>query len=182
MQFIKGDLLLNHEDEDDIEDVAKALLETGREQPSLDYEIIISNPPYISTSAFQRTTAASVRKYEPKLALVPPPSLEERDVEEEDGDLFYSRIYDMADICDTKLILFEVADMEQACRVAEMAYGRWEHVEIWRDDPGAEDGEAEYVHLNWQGQHKVRVWGKGNGRSVVVYRASDAERYINRGQ
>lgn len=36
--------------------------------------ILLSNPPYISPTQFTNgTTARSVRKYEPKLALVPPP-------------------------------------------------------------------------------------------------------------
>jgi hypothetical protein len=37
------------------------------------FSIIISNPPYISSSSFARETTRSVRLYEPKLALVPDP-------------------------------------------------------------------------------------------------------------
>jgi hypothetical protein len=37
------------------------------------FSIIISNPPYISSSAFARETTRSVRLHEPKLALVPDP-------------------------------------------------------------------------------------------------------------
>lgn len=137
------------------------------------YEIIVSNPPYISSSAFRRTTAASVRKFEPKLALVPPStdfhlhstsSTSKQTID--DGDIFYPRVLEIAAECDAKLVLVEVADMEQACRVAAMAAG-W-NVEIWRDDPAArgESGE-EYVGVGGEGGRKVRVLGTGNGRSVL---------------
>lgn len=36
------------------------------------WDILISNPPYISPSAYWKTTTRAVRKFEPKLALVPP--------------------------------------------------------------------------------------------------------------
>lgn len=37
------------------------------------WDILISNPPYISPQAFDHTTTRSVKRYEPRLALVPPP-------------------------------------------------------------------------------------------------------------
>jgi methylase of polypeptide subunit release factors len=40
-------------------------------RPLGDFDIIISNPPYISRSSFLSTTSYSVQKYEPHLALVP---------------------------------------------------------------------------------------------------------------
>lgn len=146
-------------------------IQTNRSNPS--YEIIISNPPYISSSAFRRTTAASVRKFEPKLALVPPstdsglfPSGSANNHSVDDGDIFYPRVLEIAAECDAKVVLVEVADMEQACRVAAMADG-W-HVEIWRDDPAAR-GESgkEFVGVGGEGGRQVRVCGTGNGRSVL---------------
>lgn len=146
-------------------------IQTNRSNPS--YEIIISNPPYISSSAFRRTTAASVRKFEPKLALVPPstdsglfPSGSANNHSVDDGDIFYPCVLEIAAECDAKVVLVEVADMEQACRVAAMADG-W-HVEIWRDDPAAR-GESgkEFVGVGGEGGRQVRVCGTGNGRSVL---------------
>lgn len=175
IQFIQADLLAG---EDDPSYFANALNGVrGRSHPMLDYEIIVSNPPYISSSAFRRTTAASVRKFEPKLALVPPtvepssmpPSCTEPN-SQDDGDIFYPKLLDICDMLDTKVVLFEVADMEQARRVAAMALGRWQTVEIWRDDPGVSGCEEEFVRVGWEDMHKVRVIGQGNGRSVVAYR------------
>lgn len=172
IQFVQADLLAG---EDDDSNLANALLRLkGRDEPNLDYEVLISNPPYISSSSFRRTTAASVRKYEPKLALVPrntaPPTTPEYSTEcnsLDDGDIFYPKLLEICDKLNTKVVLFEVADMEQASRVAAMAIGRWENIEIWRDDPGASTSEEEFVQI---GMHQVRVVGQGNGRSVVAYR------------
>jgi methylase of polypeptide subunit release factors len=143
---------------------------------------LISNPPYISTSAFRRTTSASVRKYEPKLALVPPvPHSSAGQADEDDGDLFYPKLYELATMLDTKVVLFEVADMEQAIRVAGLAGDHWEAVEIWRDDPGADGVEEESVNVGeGEGMRWVDVRGVGNGRSVVAYR-SDGSRWLGRG-
>lgn len=167
IQFIQSDVLA-----DDPDDFAEPLLNLkGREPPMLDYEIITCNPPYISSSAYRQTTEASVRKYEPKLALVPPsertiPGLDNTTKENKanDGDLFYPKLLEIAGLCDTRVILFEVADMEQACRVASMVDSFGWPVEIWRDDPEASNGE-EFVDFNGS---KIRVFGQGNGRSVVV--------------
>ncbi|KAI9827988.1 MAG: hypothetical protein M1819_006831 [Sarea resinae] len=39
-----------------------------------EWDVIISNPPYISPEGYKRTTSRSVRNFEPRLALVPPSS------------------------------------------------------------------------------------------------------------
>lgn len=68
-------------------------------------------------------------------------------------------------------MLFEVADMEQAIRVAGLAGEDWEAVEIWRDDPGAGGDEVEFVDVGeGEGRRRVDVRGVGNGRSVVAYK------------
>jgi methylase of polypeptide subunit release factors len=51
-----------------IHDILTSLL-----RPLSDFTIIISNPPYISQSAFGKETTRSVRNWEPRLALVPDP-------------------------------------------------------------------------------------------------------------
>ena len=82
---------------------------------------------------------------------------------------------------DTKVVLYEVADMEQAIRVAGLAGDHWEAVEIWRDDPGASEGEVEFVGVGeGEGRRRVDVRGVGNGRSVVAYRG-DGLRWLGRG-
>jgi len=162
MQFVQADILA---DEHSSSSVMSKLREINPAKPK--YDVLISNPPYISSAAFRITTAASVRRYEPKLALVPPHSPSQQIVE--DGDAFYPKLYDNAKLVNSRVVLFEVADMEQACRVAAMADKHWATVEIWRDDPGANVGETEYADVEHGNQQKVRVRGKGNGRSVVAY-------------
>lgn len=162
LRFVQADILA---DEDSSSSVMSKLRDINPAQPN--YEVLISNPPYISSAAFRITTAASVRRYEPKLALVPPHSPTQHVVE--DGDAFYPKLYDIAKSVGSKVVLFEVADMEQACRVAAMAGEHWATVEIWRDDPSAAVGETEYADAGHGERRSVRVRGQGNGRSVVAY-------------
>ncbi|KAJ9630817.1 hypothetical protein H2203_001342 [Taxawa tesnikishii (nom. ined.)] len=134
------------------------------------WDILISNPPYISPQAFNRTTSRSVRNFEPKLALVPSPQPISSPIDP--GDVFYPRLLTIAKAVDAKLVLFEVADLEQAQRVASMVQkeGIWERTEIWRDDPTtSEEGWSENVANNGT-DDSVLVRGRGNGRSVVASR------------
>lgn len=168
MRFVQADILADDESSSSVLNVLRDI-----SSDKLNYEVLISNPPYISSAAFRITTAASVRRYEPKLALVPPHSPTQQIVE--DGDAFYPKLYDIAKSVNSKVVLFEVADMEQACRVAAMADKHWAIVEIWRDDPSATDGETEYVGIGYEDRRRVRVRGQGNGRSVVAYTAEGSQ-------
>ena len=170
LQFLQADILANHNDASSVSNKLQNMQE--EKSCSLNYDIMISNPPYISTSAFRQTTSASVRKHEPKLALVPPVPLASTDqVPQDDGDLFYPKLYELATRFNTKVVLFEVADMEQALRVAGMAGDDWEVVEVWRDDPDAGGGEVENVNIGaGAARRRVVVKGVGNGRSVVACR------------
>jgi methylase of polypeptide subunit release factors len=168
MQFVQADVLA---DDNSSSSVMSKLRDTISVKP--DYDVLISNPPYISSAAFRITTAASVRRYEPKLALVPPHSPTKQIVE--DGDAFYPKLYDIAKAVNSKVVLFEVADMEQACRVAAMADEHWATVEIWRDDPGATVGETGYADVGHVDRQRIRVRGHGNGRSVVAYTAEGSQ-------
>jgi methylase of polypeptide subunit release factors len=126
------------------------------------WDILISNPPYISPSAFWKTTTRSVRGFEPKLALVPPRGFKQTDTEQ--GDRFYPRLLEIARDVEAKVVLLEVADMEQALRVAQRAQNLdiFDGVEIWREQPDATgDTKAE------QG---FAVVGQGNARSVLCWR------------
>lgn len=180
MQFFHADILAEHSNPSSV--ISKLRKLQGTSTTSSNYDIMISNPPYISTSAFRRTTSASVRQYEPKLALVPPVPLScTAQVSEDDGDLFYPKLYELAGKLDTKVVLFEVADMEQAIRVAGMADDKWDVLEIWRDDPGSRGGEVEFVDVGeGDGRRRVGVRGVGNGRSVVAYKG-EGSRWLGRG-
>lgn len=128
-------------------------------------DILISNPPYISSKSFRATSARSVRCFEPKFALVPPVSpLTTSDF---DGDVFYPRLLEIADKMRAKVFLAEVADLEQATRVASMILETkaWQHVEIWRDWP--REGPEEVVTAAGS---ELALRGTGHGRSVFAFR------------
>lgn len=134
------------------------------------WDILISNPPYISPKAFDQTTTRSVKRYEPKLALVPRKSSSSNRYGIDPGDIFYPRLLDIAKDVDAQVVLFEVADLEQAIRVASMMQrqGIWTAIEIWRDDPvHADEGDVEPDASIPSG---INVVGSGNGRSVFAYR------------
>ncbi|KAK6420845.1 hypothetical protein LTR95_016888 [Oleoguttula sp. CCFEE 5521] len=136
------------------------------------FDILISNPPYISSNSFLRTTAASVRRYEPKLALVPRPPAGNESTEN-DGDAFYQHLLQHAEDVQAKIVLFEVAGLNQAKRVASLtvAQGIWNTIEIWRDDPTPKDDELQVITID---QHNVRIIGSGHGRSVFAWRGVGA--------
>ncbi|KAK4453172.1 S-adenosyl-L-methionine-dependent methyltransferase [Podospora aff. communis PSN243] len=137
-------------------------------------DIIISNPPYISRASFNTTTSRSVRIHEPRLALVP----EHQDISFQlncqPEDVFYARVLLLAKELKgyPKMILFEVADLEQAERVIRlvrrdgMLRGWYDVVEIWRDWP---DGKREdRVVRGGEGEIPVVVRGIGEGRVVYL--------------
>lgn len=140
------------------------LLPYLREKKHRFWDVIISNPPYISPKQFYKTTARSVRKFEPRLALVPGlsgPQLPD----DEQADLFYPRLSYIANQVGAKVLLMEVGDLDQAKRVAKLVKtsGVWDGVEIWRDEPGALDGDDGMVD-------GVLIKGRGNVRSVMCWK------------
>ncbi|KAJ5903714.1 hypothetical protein N7504_006097 [Penicillium tannophilum] len=85
-------------------------------------DLLISNPPYISTADFRNgTTSRSVRRFEPQLALVPPNTPQS---EMPDGcnveDVFYHRILTLFLQSRAKLTVLECGDIMQARRVVAM--------------------------------------------------------------
>ncbi|KAF2491521.1 S-adenosyl-L-methionine-dependent methyltransferase [Lophium mytilinum] len=150
------------------------------------WPVLICNPPYISPDEFVRTTSRSVREFEPKTALIPPVNSQGQHIDQ--ADTFYPRLLELANTHRTMVVLFEVADMAQALRVAQMAksYRKpwdethatnktlrdsirsgdlWDSIEIWRDQPGQarENGVPEVID-------GFQVAGRGNGRSVVCWK------------
>lgn len=129
------------------------------------WDILISNPPYISPSAYWKTTTRAVRGFEPKLALVPPSKSKLDDTQQ--GDLFYPRLLQIAYEVEARIVLLEVADLKQALRVAQHArkMGVFEGIEIWRDEP---DASADHATA----EDGFQVYGEGNARSVVCWRGA----------
>ncbi|KAF2855044.1 S-adenosyl-L-methionine-dependent methyltransferase [Plenodomus tracheiphilus IPT5] len=129
------------------------------------WDIVISNPPYISPQAYWKTTTRSVRGFEPKLALVPPPVSQSKQTDDEQGDVFYPHLLNVAQDFEAKIVLLEVADLEQALRVARLAekLDLFDGVEIWREQPDANPEEP----LQQDG---IDIVGTGNGRSVLCWR------------
>ena len=140
------------------------------------WDVLVANPPYISPTAFNTRTERSVRNFEPRNALVPPSSpskagaLGIRDGHA-GGDTFYPRLLKIAREVGAKVVLFEVADMDQAIRVVGMAGTdkRWIGMEIWRDWPSMQktaEGIEESVVVNGK---TAKVIGEGNGRAVLAW-------------
>ena len=140
-----------------------------------EYDLVISNPPYISPVDFARETQRSVRNFEPKLALVPPRQVHSTvalPLTENEGDVFYPRILQIARACRAKMVLMEVDGMEQAQRVTAMA-GKlqlWDELQIWRD--GLDEAQARGCSVKQEAKASngnTRIVGQG--REIAVFAA-----------
>lgn len=135
------------------------------------WDILISNPPYISPQSFHLDTSRSVRIYEPNRALVP--GLEHLKAQQRTlsdsaiGDSFYPRLLEIAELIDSNMVVMEVADLAQAQRIASKAVSKNSSVacHIWRDWPSQRMAKDETLQILGR---KVPVIGAGNGRSVVL--------------
>lgn len=138
-----------------------------------DWDMVISNPPYISPRNFSQDTSRSTRSYEPKIALVPPCSqslatkVETASIDVSIGDSFYPRLLEVAERSNAKILLVEVADMAQARRIVAKGLERryWYQHEIWRDWP--DEGVMSETLI---GGAPVKVIGQGHGRSVLAWK------------
>ncbi|KAF2183946.1 S-adenosyl-L-methionine-dependent methyltransferase [Zopfia rhizophila CBS 207.26] len=163
IEFMMGDVLIDPCGDQTFDPPSfKAVMDFLR-KPQF-WNILISNPPYISPSAYWKTTTRSVRGFEPKLALVPPAREEKPGTEQ--GDTFYPRLLEIAYDVEAEIVLFEVADLDQALRVARMARDIkiFDGIEIWRDQPDQNDEDDPSPHCEF------KVTGQGNGRSVLCWR------------
>ncbi|KAL9117530.1 MAG: hypothetical protein Q9187_005933, partial [Circinaria calcarea] len=128
------------------------------------WDIVISNPPYISPQGFNRDTSRSVRNYEPKLALVPPAQVppEQSVLDDVQGDLFYPRLLKIASQVNAKLVLMEVDGTCQALRVKQMIHDMqiWDGCEFWMDEPSNRNSTKKF-----DSEHKTRLVGLGSERS-----------------
>lgn len=157
------------------------------------WDIVTANPPYISLAGFARETEGSVRRWEPRLALVP----ELRGKGGGDGnkgDTFYPALISLARYVGAKVLLMEVGGTAQARRVVEMVLATgdgakaWEGVEVWCDGLGdrgfavedstmeREGGDADGNDGDGNGKKlSVRKMGTGHGRAVVCFRSEGAK-------
>ncbi|KAJ5139093.1 uncharacterized protein N7515_003941 [Penicillium bovifimosum] len=103
-----------------VDSLLQAKLSTTSPDQDTVCDLLISNPPYISQTEFRNgTTSRSVRRFEPKLALVPPPSgSREEDCRPE--DVFYHRILAVALKFKAKITVLECGDILQANRVVAL--------------------------------------------------------------
>ena len=132
------------------------------------FDIVVANPPYISEKDYRPggTTTRSVRKFEPKLALVPEAGLvgknsgEERPSSAHKGDTFYQPLLQIAEKVKARIIILETGDYHQALRVHRMAADMHRLdlqpviVELWDDD-------AEDMELANSARHRARcvvIW------------------------
>ena len=135
------------------------------------WDIVISNPPYISQKSFGKDTQRSVRNWEPKLALVPR-IIENTTVENSHPeDIFYHRILEVANASKSRVVLMEIGDMEQAIRVSTIAVdiGIWTSVEIWRDWPDNYPEKLTDKEEIFVTQQRIATKGSGNCRSVICW-------------
>lgn len=173
VRFIQGDLFAD--DWLNKPAVQDLLHQTdGRQHPRLD--VLVSNPPYISTDGFAHDTARSVRIFEPKLAQVPdqvPSSLQNGQpyVEAAAEDIFYVRLLELAAKMDARILLCETGGLEQAERVAALASKQSSplEVEIWADHPDIVDVDDPNRSVTVAGRI-VPIRGSGHGRSVFIRR------------
>ena len=138
-------------------------------------DIVISNPPYISPTAFWKNTARSVRNHEPRLALVPP--MVSGSPLTQLGDTFYPHIFQAAESSEAKVLLLEISDMDQARRIVEMAPEHWVHIEIWRNGIDGQKAETEVVHIS---DRLITIRGPKDGHGRGVFCVSrQARTWVN---
>jgi methylase of polypeptide subunit release factors len=126
--------------------------------PSGSWDVLISNPPYISPSSFRDgTTARSVRIFEPTLALVPPTGARDPEARNRSqGDLFYHRIVALSFKLRPRLAVLECGDRVQAERVVAICRGFMEdlsdrpHIEVYPSADGGDVSQACAVILTRQ--------------------------------
>ncbi|TGO21628.1 hypothetical protein BPAE_0209g00140 [Botrytis paeoniae] len=140
-------------------------------------DVIVSNPPYISEDGFNEETTRSVRNWEPKLALVPDASRRETiHFNDNSGkislfeveDTFYHRLLRFHSLLKSKILVMEIGDEAQAKRVAQMAIGFSDRIEIWRDWPDQHESGNESAECMFLDNHKIVVKGTGMVRAVVL--------------
>lgn len=159
------------------------------------WDILTCNPPYVSEPVWdygRGQLAYSVRKYEPRLALVPGRHLAVPEGWRRE-DIFYRRILELAAQLRPRLLLLEFGDDAQARRIlaffCQLPIARQSRLELWREWPDGrpargEDHEPDRLKITtplscggggggsgWE----VPVRGRGRLRAMMIYLADGAE-------
>jgi methylase of polypeptide subunit release factors len=130
-------------------------------------DIIISNPPYIGETAFNKSTSRSVRNFEPRLALVP-----SRLGEPGHGRFFYWRLLQLHKQFRSRVLVMEVSGVRQAAmvsRLARLLCGSNNTIELWRDWPD-QDTSRDKKSVKIDGKWTFPVKGAGSYRAIVLRR------------
>ena len=140
-------------------------------------DILISNPPYISHKEFYKSTARSVRNFEPKLALVPMGRQPGHDLQ------FFHRLISLHEYFQSRVLIMETSGREQCLEVARYALGitrEHDRIEIWKDWPGQGPlpDEVDAIPEDHRGDG-FPVRGSGSYRSVVLIRHPEPERRLS---
>lgn len=124
VHFHQGDVL-GHDNghNPEIDEILETYTPRWRMSPGLregfDWDILVSNPPYISPNSLRDgTTARSVRLFEPELALVPPANmnyLSTMDYKRE--DIFYHHLIALSFKLSIRLTVLECGSRQQGNRV-----------------------------------------------------------------
>jgi methylase of polypeptide subunit release factors len=169
------------------------------------WDVVISNPPYVSSKdhAPGGRTEASVRKYEPKSALVPAASafdevetedgldshmslsehqhkqakshIDEKGAAESEADAFYWPIMRIGQYTGAKLTVVEVGDSEQARRVQRKARNKNPfRSEPVRDETWRDDGSV-VTGLPDEGSKLTGEEESVSDRAVVFWRGEWAK-------
>lgn len=153
-------------------DAIKEVLDV--EKPGFD--ILTANPPYISPAQFlSGVTTRSVRRYEPRIALVPGsfigiPEGGDTAGELRRGDEFYHHILPLSRDLNAGLTVLEVGDTAQGGRVVELAKLV---LGIQRDGGGELSKEGWLLEI-WFDDGRVQVWGL-DGDEIEMKGESDGE-------
>ena len=130
VQFVDGDVLSEEQDEvlyaihACFDDMDQFHAESGGAGI---VDVVVSNPPYISSDGYKRETARSVRNWEPRIALEAGMG----------GDVFYPRVGSIAWELGARVVVAEVGGWEQAERVRKYWTDiGWAGTAVWKDFAG----------------------------------------------
>ena len=145
------------------------------------WDVLISNPPYIAEDVWHHgrgQLGLSVKRHEPRLALVPGKHLPQPPPGLHAEDIFYGRLLDVAETLQPKVILLEIGDRNQARRVIEYCakhkFSAQARMEVWRDWPDLEPDEEDFRHFLISRKESkdvtVPIKGSGHVRCIVIKR------------
>lgn len=154
---LKHNLSIGALDTEASRDVQFQLADVTEWSDTGNWDVIVSNPPYISEEDYAPggNTTRSVRRYEPKAALVPP----------HDTMLFYRHILRIAGDVDARVVVMEVGGTSQALEVSQLAADQGWQDEEHRNGIWCDDGQTTSACSLRSGHKKL----SSSGRAVVLW-------------